>query len=110
VSEKPITRFVLLILFQAQQDGATEITFTRASDPPAIRYKVDGAWYEFATPPLQVAADAMIELRRLANLTEGATKSIIDTSYSGTTLRWNVAVADVEDTFVLTPFAGNNRS
>jgi type II secretory ATPase GspE/PulE/Tfp pilus assembly ATPase PilB-like protein len=106
MSEDPIKRFVLLVLFQAQQDRATELLIAPTSGGMApIKYKVDGTWYDLSQPPSHIFPDVMTELERLANLSKGAKEGEIDTAFSGVRLRWRIMVADGNRGFVLTPVA-----
>jgi type II secretory ATPase GspE/PulE/Tfp pilus assembly ATPase PilB-like protein len=104
MSEDPIKRFVLLVLFQAQQDRATELVIALAiAEASPIKYKVDGAWYEISKPPSHILPDVMIELARFAKLTNGATEGEICTTFSGVRLKWRIRVAGGEGGFVLMP-------
>jgi type II secretory ATPase GspE/PulE/Tfp pilus assembly ATPase PilB-like protein len=106
LNEDPIKRFVLLVLFQAQQDRATELVIAPASgDKPPIKYKVDGTWYDMSPPPSHILPDVMIELGRLANLTKGAKEGEICTAFSGVRLKWRINAASGEGGYVLTPIA-----
>jgi hypothetical protein len=104
MGEDPIRRFVLLVLFQTQQDRATELVIAPASgDKSPIKYKVDGAWYDMSPPPSHILPDVMIELGRLAKLTKGAREGDICTTFLGVRLKWKITVADGDGGFVLTP-------
>src|SRR5213596_1865310 len=51
MTEESIERFTLLVLFQAQQDHATELAIAPTiSGRPPIRYKVEGTWYDMSPP------------------------------------------------------------
>jgi type IV pilus assembly protein PilB len=64
----PIVRFVNLVLFQAVQDRASDIHFEPFEDEFKIRYRVDGALYEMAPPPLCLAMPVISRLKIVANL------------------------------------------
>lgn len=64
----PIVRFVNLVLFQAVQDRASDIHFEPFEDEFKIRYRVDGALYEMAPPPLYLAMPVISRLKIVANL------------------------------------------
>jgi hypothetical protein len=68
----PIERYTLLVLFQALEDRATELTIspTHCGAHSPIRYKVDGTWYEFSPPPDDIPPRVVAELARLSGLTE----------------------------------------
>ncbi|HZV33951.1 MAG TPA: hypothetical protein VFB72_05185 [Verrucomicrobiae bacterium] len=69
MADTPIERFVLLVLFQAQQDGATELKFPPANATNAtISYQVDGKWHDFAPPPAHILPQAINELLRIAGI------------------------------------------
>lgn len=67
-NEVPIVRFVNLVLFQAIQDRASDIHFEPFEDEFKIRYRVDGALYEMAPPPKQLALPVVSRLKVMANL------------------------------------------
>ena len=67
-NEVPIVRFVNLVIFQAIQDRASDIHFEPFEDEFKIRYRVDGALYEMAPPPLHLALPVISRLKVIANL------------------------------------------
>jgi type II secretory ATPase GspE/PulE/Tfp pilus assembly ATPase PilB-like protein len=108
MEDDPINRFVLLVLFQAQQDRATELIFAPASvDSAPIRYKVDGTWYDLSPPPASILPDVMNELGRLAKLTNGAKEGEICATFSNARLRWRITVSGAEAGFLLTPITAH---
>src|SRR5581483_4468756 len=66
--EVPIVRFVNLVLFQAVQDRASDIHFEPFEDEFKIRYRVDGALYEMAPPPKNLALPVVSRIKVMANL------------------------------------------
>ena len=68
VNETPIVKFVNLVLFQAVQDRASDIHFEPFEDEFKIRYRVDGALYEMAPPPKNLALPVISRLKVMANL------------------------------------------
>jgi type IV pilus assembly protein PilB len=104
MSDDPIRRFTLLVLFQAQEDRATELVIT-PSIGGGIRYKVDGTWYDMSPPPSHILPSAVAELGRLAELPEGPfpKEGIIDVAYFGLRLRWKIHLRSAEAECVLTP-------
>jgi len=70
----PIQRFVHLLLWQAQQDRATELVIgvpSSAATGIPIRYKVEGAWYNVSPPPSHIHPAVIAELSREAGLSQG---------------------------------------
>jgi type IV pilus assembly protein PilB len=67
-NQAPIVRFVNLVLFQAVQDRASDIHFEPFETEFRIRYRVDGALYEMAPPPKQLAMPVISRIKVMANL------------------------------------------
>jgi hypothetical protein len=106
MSDNPITRFTLLLLFQAQQDHATELTIAPAIGERApIRYKVQGNWYDFSPPPEQILPEVVAALERLAAFAHRPfpREGPIDVAYSGVRLHWIIRMASPQSDCVLTP-------
>ena len=106
MSADPIQRFVLLVLFQAQQDRATDLTIApvgrRVRGP--ISYKVDGTWYDVAPPPEHILPDAIAEIGRLAHFNESPfpRQGLIDVPFGGMRLRWFIRMASADSACILT--------
>jgi len=66
--QTPIIRFVNLVLGQAIRDKASDIHFEPFEHEFKIRYRIDGALYEMAPPPKQLALPITSRLKVLANL------------------------------------------
>jgi len=64
----PIIRFVDLILYQAIRDGASDIHFEPFEAEFKVRYRVDGALYEMAPPPRQLALPVISRVKVMANM------------------------------------------
>jgi type IV pilus assembly protein PilB len=64
----PIIRLVDLILGQAIQDRASDIHFEPFENEFKVRYRVDGALYEMAPPPLHLALPVISRVKVMANL------------------------------------------
>ncbi|HTV76053.1 MAG TPA: GspE/PulE family protein [Candidatus Baltobacteraceae bacterium] len=64
----PIVKFVNLVLQQAVQDRASDIHFEPFETEFRIRYRVDGALYEMAPPPKNLALPVISRLKVMANL------------------------------------------
>jgi len=106
MNEEPIKRFTLLVLFQAQQDHATELTIGLASTGrPAIRYKVGGTWHDWSPPPAHIMPDVAAELGRLAAFSDTPfpKEGLIDVPFGGVRLRWSIRVTSADADCVLTP-------
>lgn len=67
-AQAPIVRLVNLVLAQAVKDQASDIHFEPFESDYKIRYRVDGALYEMAPPPPQLALPIASRLKVLANL------------------------------------------
>jgi hypothetical protein len=106
MSEGPIQRFTRLLLFQAQQDRATELTIALASaGRPPIRYRVGHTWYDFSPPPGHILPGVVAELGRLAAFTKRPfpKEGLIDVPYSGVRLRWVIRMTSADADCILTP-------
>jgi type IV pilus assembly protein PilB len=64
----PIIHLVDLILFQAIQAHASDIHFEPFENEFKIRYRVDGALYEMAPPPLHLALPVISRVKVMANM------------------------------------------
>ena len=64
----PIIRYVELVLNQAIADRASDIHFEPFEEEFKIRYRVDGALYEMAPPPIHLALPVISRLKVLANM------------------------------------------
>ncbi len=67
-NQAPVIRFVNLVLFQAVQDRASDIHFEPFENEFKIRYRVDGALYEMAPPPKQLALPVISRVKVVAGL------------------------------------------
>lgn len=67
-NETPIIRFVNLVLQQAIRDKASDIHFEPFEDQFRIRYRIDGALYEMAPPPKNLALPVISRVKVLSNL------------------------------------------
>ncbi|MEM9479632.1 MAG: GspE/PulE family protein [Verrucomicrobiota bacterium] len=64
----PIVRYVDLVLAQAMQEQASDIHFEPFEDDFKIRYRVDGALYEMAPPPLHLSNTIISRVKVMSNL------------------------------------------
>ncbi|MEO0795676.1 MAG: ATPase, T2SS/T4P/T4SS family [Verrucomicrobiota bacterium] len=67
-NETPIIRFVNLVLQQAIRDKASDIHFEPFEDQFRIRYRIDGALYEMAPPPSNLAVPVISRIKVLSSL------------------------------------------
>jgi type IV pilus assembly protein PilB len=64
----PIIRYVDLVLFQAIKEKASDIHFEPFEKDFKIRYRVDGALYEMAPPPVHLALPVISRVKVMANM------------------------------------------
>ena len=64
----PIIRYVDLVIAQAIADRASDIHFEPFETEFKIRYRVDGALYEMAPPPVHLALPVISRIKVMANL------------------------------------------
>ena len=67
-NQAPVVRFVNLVLYQAVQDRASDIHFEPFENEFKIRYRVDGALYEMAPPPKQLALPVISRVKVISGL------------------------------------------
>ena len=106
MTEEPIKRFTLLVLFQAQQDHATELAIAPAiSGRPPIRYKVGDNWHDMSPPPAHILPGVVAELGRLAAFAQRPfpKEGLVDVPYAGVRLRWILRMTSTDADCILTP-------
>ena len=64
----PIVRYVDLVLYQAINEGASDIHFEPFENDFKIRYRVDGALYEMAPPPAHLALPILSRVKVMSNM------------------------------------------
>jgi len=64
----PIIRYVDLVLAQAIADRASDIHFEPFETEFKIRYRVDGALYEMAPPPIHLALPVISRIKVMSNM------------------------------------------
>jgi len=64
----PIIRYVDLVLYQAIKEKASDIHFEPFEKDFKIRYRVDGALYEMAPPPLHLALPIISRVKVMSNM------------------------------------------
>ncbi len=67
-NEAPIVRFVDVILYQAIKDKASDIHFEPFEKEFKIRYRIDGALYEMAPPPKNLAIPVISRVKIMSGL------------------------------------------
>ncbi len=68
LSEEPLVRLVNSILFQAAEDGASDVHFEPQEDSFVVRFRVDGILREAQRIPRQTAAGVITRFKVLAKL------------------------------------------
>ncbi len=64
----PIIRYVDLVLYQAIKEKASDIHFEPFEKDFKIRYRVDGALYEMAPPPVHLSMPIISRVKVMANM------------------------------------------
>ena len=64
----PIIRYVDLVLYQAIKDKASDIHFEPFEKEFKIRYRIDGALYEMAPPPVHLALPIISRVKVMSNM------------------------------------------
>jgi hypothetical protein len=99
-------RFIYLILFQAQQDGATELIIGVA--PPSggtpIKYKIRDDWHDMQPFPSHIRPAVVSELARMAKLATGQFPStgVLDITCGTSRLLWSVRMTSADGECILT--------
>jgi type IV pilus assembly protein PilB len=73
-NQTPIIRFVNLVLQQAIKDKASDVHFEPFEDQFRIRYRIDGALYEMAPPPRNLAVPVTSRVKVLSNMNISETR------------------------------------
>src|SRR5438034_5708081 len=68
ISEAPLVRLVNSIIFQAAEDGASDVHFEPQEDALAVRLRVDGVLHEVQRVPKRMMAGVTTRLKVLAKL------------------------------------------
>jgi type IV pilus assembly protein PilB len=68
ISEAPLVRLVNSILFQAAEDGASDVHFDPHEDALAVRFRVDGVLQEIQRIPKRMASGVTTRVKVLAKL------------------------------------------
>ncbi len=67
-NEAPIVKFVDVVLYQAIKDKASDIHFEPFEKEFKIRYRIDGALYEMAPPPKNLAVPVISRVKIMSGL------------------------------------------
>src|SRR5207244_11192090 len=68
ISDVPLVRLVNSIIFQAAEDGASDIHFEPQEDALAVRLRIDGVLHEVQRIPKRMMAGVTTRLKVLAKL------------------------------------------
>jgi len=68
ISEAPLVRLVNSIIFQAAEDGASDVHFEPQEDALAVRLRIDGVLHEVQRIPRRMMAGVTTRLKVLAKL------------------------------------------
>jgi hypothetical protein len=100
----PVRRYILLVLWQAQTDQATELIIGRVeSTGVSIRYKVDGGWYTLSPFPAKIRPDVVRQLQTMARIAGKMCEGTLDETAGNLRLKWTVRMTTPEDELILTP-------
>ncbi|HWF19812.1 MAG TPA: hypothetical protein VG754_11120 [Verrucomicrobiae bacterium] len=94
-----------MVLFQAQQDRATELRIaSNDKNGAAMKYKINETWHDFAPPPAHILPGVIEELLRLANIQEAAfpKRGVINQTVHGYLMRWQITMMSPDAECVLT--------
>jgi type II secretory ATPase GspE/PulE/Tfp pilus assembly ATPase PilB-like protein len=103
--DSAVRRFIHLLLFQAQQDHATELVIgaTSASGDTPIRCKVEDTWYDLSPFPSHIRPDVIAELARMAKFPVGQfpNEGVFDVTFGDVQLRWTVGMTSADGECIL---------
>jgi type IV pilus assembly protein PilB len=68
ISDAPLVRLVNSVIFQAAEDGASDIHFEPQEDALVVRFRIDGVLQEVQRVPKRMAAGVTTRLKVLAKL------------------------------------------
>jgi type IV pilus assembly protein PilB len=68
ISDAPLVRLVNSVLFQAAEDGASDVHFEPHEDALVVRFRIDGVLQEMQRIPKRMAAGVTTRLKVLAKL------------------------------------------
>ncbi len=94
-----IKRWVLLVLSSAQREAATDLIMAPATEGGiSIRYRIDGAWHDWAPTHGLAWTPVVSELGGLAGIRDAPfpKAGIIYVAYSGVRVRWQIFMTSSE--------------
>ena len=68
ISEAPMVRLVNSLIFQAAEDGASDMHFEPSKDGQVVRFRIDGVMHEIQRIPKRMVAGVTTRLKVLAKL------------------------------------------
>ena len=68
ISEAPLVRLVNSLIFQAAEDGASDMHFEPQADGIVVRFRIDGVMHEIQRIPKRMVAGVTTRLKVLAKL------------------------------------------
>jgi type IV pilus assembly protein PilB len=68
VSDVPLVRLVNSVIFQAAEDGASDVHFSPTDDALVVRFRIDGVLHEMQRIPKRMMAGVTTRLKVLAKL------------------------------------------
>jgi type IV pilus assembly protein PilB len=68
ISEAPLVRLVNSLIFQAAEDGASDMHFEPSKDGQIVRFRIDGVMHEIQRVPKRMVAGVTTRLKVLAKL------------------------------------------
>lgn len=95
-NDNKILTFIVFVLFQAQQDQATELIIGPAQPKGTpIKYKAGGIWQDMGPLSSDIRHDIISELMRLAKFPAGETvgEGVLELTNFKPQLKWKVAIA-----------------
>jgi len=68
ISDAPLVRLVNSLIFQAAEDGASDMHFEQSKDGQVVRFRIDGVMHEIQRIPKRMVAGVTTRLKVLAKL------------------------------------------
>lgn len=89
-------QIIRTILFQAQQDRATEVVIGKisADGKTPVAYKVENVWHEIPPFPSEIRPNVISQLARMAGFPAGQTQG--EGVLKFRRLRWTVQITDAD--------------
>src|SRR6266540_3954420 len=78
ISDAPLVRLVNSIIFEAAEEGASDVHFEPHANALVVRYRVDGVLHEVQRVPKKMAAGVTTRLKVLATLDAAAAGRLLD--------------------------------